>query len=226
MNYKTSKEIQERKDSKRQLIIDTATKVFAARGYHHTSVKDIVDEAKISIGSFYSYFKSKEELFASLYDELAQKHIQITQKVLAQEGLGLAKSFTRAVTASLWTYQNYRDLARIMLIDAININAEFEKRWYENIKQGWVRMGELFKELQDKGLIDIPDLRVTAMAFESSYYYLIIDWLEGDGSTKLTDAAYSLVVYNLQALKADFDKITVKNEIEKILKELDKKIYE
>ncbi|MCX7708515.1 MAG: TetR/AcrR family transcriptional regulator [Clostridia bacterium] len=226
MVYKTSKETQERKDMKKQHILDTAAKVFAARGYHHTTVKDIVDEADISIGSFYFYFKSKEELFAALYAEISQKHADIIGSVLNYEGCGLVKSFSRAITASLWAYQQKRDLTGIMMFEAMSLNSEFKKKWFEVVKLNCIRIKDLFRTLSDQGKIDVPDLDVSAMAFEGTYFYLIFNWLEGDDSVRLTDSAFSLTVYNLQAIKAKMDKEEVKKYIEEVLDELEKGMHD
>ena len=72
MVYKSSNETQKRKDLKKKHIIDIATKVFA-NGYHGTTVKNVVEEADISVGTFYFYFKNKEDLFETLYDELSEE---------------------------------------------------------------------------------------------------------------------------------------------------------
>lgn len=51
------------KDPQRQtLILDTALELFARRGFHAVSVKDIAAAADISLGSLYTYFASKEQL--------------------------------------------------------------------------------------------------------------------------------------------------------------------
>jgi AcrR family transcriptional regulator len=47
---------------KKQLIINAAIKCFAQKGFHATSIQEIVDTAGIAKGSVYSYFKSKEDL--------------------------------------------------------------------------------------------------------------------------------------------------------------------
>jgi AcrR family transcriptional regulator len=47
---------------KKQLIINAAIKCFALKGFHATSIQEIVDMAGIAKGSVYSYFKSKEDL--------------------------------------------------------------------------------------------------------------------------------------------------------------------
>jgi TetR/AcrR family transcriptional regulator, fatty acid metabolism regulator protein len=56
--YRTSSKIQERKDAKRRYILETVAKVFAVKGYYNANVRDILDEAGISTGSFYFYFNN------------------------------------------------------------------------------------------------------------------------------------------------------------------------
>ncbi|MBT2574760.1 TetR/AcrR family transcriptional regulator [Bacillus sp. ISL-51] len=51
---------------KEKLIIETAIKLFARKGYKSTSVQEIADECKISKGAFYIYFPSKEALLLSM----------------------------------------------------------------------------------------------------------------------------------------------------------------
>ncbi|MGO4546358.1 TetR/AcrR family transcriptional regulator [Paenibacillus sp. 2TAB23] len=218
--YKTSKETQDRKDAKRQYILDTAAKVFANRGYHNTTVKDIVEEASISVGSFYFYFKGKEELFAELYLTIVKAFQDTSQKVLDIENNNLVKNFTRVITANLWMYQSKRELARIMLIEAVGLNPEFEKKRSESIKESCKTMEEWFKRFKVHNPVNIPDERIAALAFESSFYYLVLDWLEGEEVAKLTDSSYGLAVYNLQALKVPFEDEEIKLYVKEVMDEL------
>lgn len=48
--------------NKRELIVITAARLIHERGYHHVGIKRILDELSIPKGSFYHYFKSKEDL--------------------------------------------------------------------------------------------------------------------------------------------------------------------
>lgn len=54
---------EETKASNRQAIIDAARRVFAELGYGATTVRDIIRETELASGTFYNYFKSKEEVF-------------------------------------------------------------------------------------------------------------------------------------------------------------------
>lgn len=57
---------QARREQRRGLILAAATQVFKEKGYHATSVGDIIDAARIARGTFYLYFTSKREIFAAL----------------------------------------------------------------------------------------------------------------------------------------------------------------
>ncbi len=70
-------------DKKRALIIETACKVFAAKGYRKVTMKDIVDAGSFSRGGLYLYFASVEELFLAVLEEEEKK----TDTEIAQEQL-------------------------------------------------------------------------------------------------------------------------------------------
>lgn len=57
-------------DQKRQLILDSAAKVFASKGYKAVTMKDIVEESDISRGGLYLYFSSVEEVFLAVLEML------------------------------------------------------------------------------------------------------------------------------------------------------------
>lgn len=48
-------------DTTRTRLLEVGLTLFAKRGYHGTGIKEIVDTAQVPKGSFYSYFKSKED---------------------------------------------------------------------------------------------------------------------------------------------------------------------
>jgi len=58
----------EHQESRRNQIIDAAVKCFAQKGFHQTSMQDIVAESGLSPGAIYLYFKSKEEIIKTIAD--------------------------------------------------------------------------------------------------------------------------------------------------------------
>lgn len=59
------------KAANRQAILEAARKVFAELGYGATTVRDIIRGTGLASGTFYNYFKSKEEVFQALMDQNA-----------------------------------------------------------------------------------------------------------------------------------------------------------
>lgn len=65
---RTEKQFKEIRTEKIWLIKNTALKLFAANGYHSTSISKIAASAKISKGLIYNYFRSKEEILSEIID--------------------------------------------------------------------------------------------------------------------------------------------------------------
>src|ERR1044071_2209561 len=55
----------------RELILAAARQVFAELGFGATTVRDIIRATPLASGTFYNYFKSKEEVYQALRDEEA-----------------------------------------------------------------------------------------------------------------------------------------------------------
>ena len=60
--------MQQRSEETRAKILESAVKLFSARGYNAASVDDICKDAGISKGAFYHHFESKQALFHALLD--------------------------------------------------------------------------------------------------------------------------------------------------------------
>jgi AcrR family transcriptional regulator len=57
----------------RQAILDAARAVFRELGYDVATVRDIIRRTGLSVGAFYNYYRSKEEVFAALSDDAARR---------------------------------------------------------------------------------------------------------------------------------------------------------
>lgn len=58
---------------KKREIIHAAETLFLTKGYSNTSIQDILDETKISKGTFYHYFSSKKDLVPLIYENFASQ---------------------------------------------------------------------------------------------------------------------------------------------------------
>ncbi|RJQ76433.1 TetR/AcrR family transcriptional regulator [Pseudonocardiaceae bacterium YIM PH 21723] len=69
----------------RSLIVDTALRLFAERGYDKTTMRAIATEAGLSVGNAYYYFGSKEHLIQGFYDRIQELHFAACAEILATE---------------------------------------------------------------------------------------------------------------------------------------------
>ncbi|HBJ93995.1 MULTISPECIES: TetR/AcrR family transcriptional regulator [Ponticaulis] len=71
MISKTQGKRERSKAANREAILDAARLVFAELGYETTTVRDIIRRTDLASGTFYNYFKSKEEIFEALAETSA-----------------------------------------------------------------------------------------------------------------------------------------------------------
>jgi len=110
----------------RDRLLQAAMDVFAERGYHGTTVDDIVAASESSKGAFYHYFPSKQGIFLKLLDQLvAMVEAGVEEAISRQEG-AIAK-VEAALRVVLEVASAQRDLARILLIEAAALGPEFEQ---------------------------------------------------------------------------------------------------
>src|SRR5215207_2881201 len=57
-------------DARRNQILDAAITVFAEKGFHKATIKDIAKVAKIADGTIYNYFANKTALVMGIMDRL------------------------------------------------------------------------------------------------------------------------------------------------------------
>jgi AcrR family transcriptional regulator len=64
---------EERKAQNRAKLLTAARKVFAEKGVGEATARDIVRETDLATGTFYNYFRDKEQVFRALLEEFGQR---------------------------------------------------------------------------------------------------------------------------------------------------------
>jgi AcrR family transcriptional regulator len=101
--------IQERKERekerRRQQIMVAAKRVFSERGFTKATMEDIAQEAELSPGTLYLYFKNKEELYASLSLRILQYLLLRIEHVNAIKDGGPGEKLTALSEAMYDVYE-------------------------------------------------------------------------------------------------------------------------
>jgi TetR/AcrR family transcriptional regulator len=69
----------------RRLILETAMKLFAEKGFHDVSMNEIALKAEFAVGTLYKFFSSKEELYIIMLKEKALEHFNILSQNLVHD---------------------------------------------------------------------------------------------------------------------------------------------
>jgi AcrR family transcriptional regulator len=70
----------------RYKLLETATRLFAAKGYAGTSVREIVDQAGVSKPVLYYYFENKAGLFRAILDGAAEVQQRVLDEAVRKTG--------------------------------------------------------------------------------------------------------------------------------------------
>lgn len=140
----------------REALVAAARRVFERDGFINSRLTDITAEAKCSIGSFYTYFESKDEIFAAV--------MQAAQDDMLHPGLPRVDSDPSNVAAILDAsnrayVEAYKRNARLNLLleQVATIDPEFRKLRVARGAAFAERNARWIKRLQDEGYAD-PEL--------------------------------------------------------------------
>ncbi|HXJ21215.1 MAG TPA: TetR/AcrR family transcriptional regulator [Polyangia bacterium] len=165
-------------DARRAQLLSVALDLFAARGYHATSISHIIEKASVARGTFYQYFRSKKEIFDSLLDQMFE---QVTSAVAPIE-IAPPEQIAIAIRANIESLcrrlQENLPMGRILLEQAVGVNEtgreqlrDFYKRVLDRIERA-VTVGQKLGVVRrgDAGLIAVFLL---AMVKESLYQQIL-----------------------------------------------------
>src|ERR1051326_2696501 len=73
----------ERRSGKYQRILAAAIEVIAEHGFFGAKVSEIARRAGVADGTIYLYFRNKEDILVSLFDEVMSEHLEKARRELA-----------------------------------------------------------------------------------------------------------------------------------------------
>lgn len=116
---------QARLERRRQRLLDAALALFAAKGFHPTSVEDVVAGARMSKSAFYEFFQSKEDCFCALLDQEGGAMIHQVVAAAAQGG-DHRDRMCRGIQAFVGSCTGQASVARMMVVESVGLTNRVE----------------------------------------------------------------------------------------------------
>jgi len=126
MAYHTTPKMARRKEAHRTKLLKTAVRLFGKHGYHLTTVPMIVKASGSSTGSFYFYFRNKEDVFAAALERFGESLAEALNAAIAAAGENLVQQMRAAVERTILFMAENPDEARILLVESSGLGARLQ----------------------------------------------------------------------------------------------------
>jgi AcrR family transcriptional regulator len=173
MSPRTKAQLEEIRIERSGEISEAALRLFAAKGFQNTSIREIADEAGISKGLIYNYYSSKEEILKSLINTVFDT---------------MWKRFGFDIDRKL-TDQDYIDFINLS-IDIVIEDLDHYKLWFSVLTQPkvlamvmddmWVKAAPVMHRMEeyytDKGYEDpIAQMRFASAIIDGIQMHIMLD---------------------------------------------------
>ena len=151
------------RESRRAAVLTVARRIFSEKGYHATSIHHLIESADIARGTFYLYFESKRAIFDELLDQLVTTlQAQVKRIEVGPGAPDPVEQMNATVDRVLKTLLDNREMARILLREAVGIDTDFDRKlsdFYGQIEAMLMRALDTGRSL---GLVRPCDTKVVA----------------------------------------------------------------
>jgi AcrR family transcriptional regulator len=193
MPYRSTEKTRQKKDNKRTAMMQAAVRVFAEKGYHEATVRDIVSTADVAVGTFYFYFPDKETLFVHLYEETADFLLRTIRQAIANR-----VSLPQQLHAGIQAYVNIAvfepAVVQLLLVGGVGAVLSLQKKRIE-FREKLVGLWHAPLEgALEKGVVMPQNVRRTAEALAGAMDEVVLNLLnhpnpEMEAATAVNDLA-------------------------------------
>jgi AcrR family transcriptional regulator len=200
MAYRKTEATEERKAARRRLILDAATKLFGKHGYHATTVPMIVEEAEVSTGSFYMYFRNKEDVFNAALEELGLAIAKVMDDIKKSHSDALKRIPEGAEALFMFLAEN-RAQARILLVESSGLSPRLEKTRRAILLKQEEGLRKIFESAPSMFAVENPVIAARCIA--GATFEAVYGWLEEDPKRRMpaAEVAQAVARFNTQAVR-------------------------
>jgi TetR/AcrR family transcriptional regulator, fatty acid metabolism regulator protein len=197
--YRTTPKMAARKERQHAHLLETAIALFGRHGYHATTVPMIVKAAGSSTGSFYFYFRNKEDVFAAAQESFGTRIAAALNQAIAAAPPGPAEKMRAAVQRLVTFMAENPDEARILIVESSGLDARLQE-----IRRRIVASHAGAVEKAITLLRPELNAEVTARCWVGSVYEAVFHWLEQPAAKRppAAEVARAVADFNLRGIGA------------------------
>lgn len=210
-NEKKVKKLQKKKLTSRQIqaaetrdkIYHTAYNLMKKKGFNEISIEDISKKAGVSVGTFYHYFKSKNDILYEVYQRADNYFKDVPNRMKSENSM-------EQIVEYFQYYAKYADQSNIgFTAHLYSIENKFflkKGRLMQTILEDIIRQGqeknEIIKLKPPEEIVDLLFLIARGVIF---------DWVLKDGNYNLEDRMTELFTLQVEIFKEKDEKLVLGN---------------
>ncbi|TCW46167.1 TetR family transcriptional regulator [Bacillus thuringiensis] len=134
-------------EERRKEILETAERLFITKGYTKTTVNDILKEIGIAKGTFYHYFKSKEEVMDEIIMRIIKDDVAKSKAIVSNPNIPVLEKLFRVLMAQSPESGDVKD----KMIEQFHQpnNAEMHQK---SIVQSIIHLSPVLAEILEQGI--------------------------------------------------------------------------
>ncbi len=165
--------------ARRNQILDAAAKVFAEKGFHPTTIKDIAAEAGIAHGTVYTYFESKTALLLGIFDRMKASIMQ--ENMPPAFGTVDMRSFVRILQIPLQGLRKDNFALFRIVVSEMMVNEELRTLYYQQIMEPTLALAETYLQEQATQLgLNPLKIPLLTRAISGMILGLLLEYTVGD----------------------------------------------
>ncbi|MDP3799234.1 MAG: TetR/AcrR family transcriptional regulator [Polaromonas sp.] len=137
---------------KRDEIVQTASRLFAERGYKSTTLAQIAEAAGVDRATVYYYVGSKEELFREAVQDLVDKNAAKAQRIFRDKNLDPKQKLAQLVEALMCSYEEHYPHMYVYIQEEMHQVASDTSEWAQAMSRHTRRWETIFIKLVNEGV--------------------------------------------------------------------------
>lgn len=171
-----------------QKLIDAAKYEFAKNGFTKTTVEKITQKAGVAKGTFYLYFKTKEDVIKYMINEMHNSIIAILDRFierLKSEKKNFKKLFKEVMMTTLNEYFKLKDVLLTIVFTNYELSSKLNSFKEKNIKKIREYIKKILEICIKKGYMRKINIEVTSTILFSMFMNFSVEVLFKEGIDKL-----------------------------------------
>jgi TetR/AcrR family transcriptional regulator len=156
-------------DISRAQLLDAAEEVFGRKGFHEATLKEVAELAEFAVGSVYSFFENKDDLFRQIFVRRGEEFMPEMRAILADTSVDPLTQLHALVDFEIGFFRRHPHFGRLYLryssATTLSTDREIDVAMKERYEDAMQLQAALFRRGQRAGLLRKGDPEVLARLF-------------------------------------------------------------